>query len=164
MGHYHLICNLDKKQYINPPHFDSGDGYGHGMKLLEFGSDQMGPMTGLAILLAEQNKGRARGGGDLHPWNGGPGYEGSETPKMDPAEEERLMTEIVGSWAGDRITIIGDYWNPDDPVASSVEGGPWGTDLDNPEEWTDISKDVVKTIELDFYIHRHRNQARESSV
>lgn len=57
-----------------------------GLKLMEFGCSSMGTMTGLAILLADGN---GRGGGDLH----------SEDP-------------IVGSWAGDRIVITGDYADP----------------------------------------------------
>src|ERR1700687_4252781 len=57
--------------------------FGDGMKLLEFGSSGEGTMCGLAILLASGNN---RGGGDLH----------SDHP-------------IIGSWAGDRIVIAGDY-------------------------------------------------------
>ena len=57
--------------------------FGDGMKLLEFGCSSSGTMTALAVLLAEGN---GRGGGDLnydHP--------------------------LIGSWAGDRIVIMGDY-------------------------------------------------------
>lgn len=54
-----------------------------GLKLLEFGTSSHGTMTGLAILLASGN---GRGGGDLH----------SNNP-------------IIGSWAGDRIVVAGDY-------------------------------------------------------
>jgi hypothetical protein len=57
--------------------------FGHGMKLLEFSCSQGGANTALACLLANSN---GRGGGDLH----------SENP-------------IVGSWAGDRIVVAGDY-------------------------------------------------------
>lgn len=57
--------------------------FGDGLKLLEFGCSSNGTMTGLAILLADGNN---RGGGDLH----------SDKP-------------IIGSWAGDRIIISGDY-------------------------------------------------------
>lgn len=57
--------------------------FGDGSKLLEFGDSMGGTMTALAILLADGNN---RGGGDLH----------SENP-------------IIGSWAGDRIVIAGDY-------------------------------------------------------
>jgi len=57
--------------------------FGDGLKLLEFGSSSEGMLTGLTILLADGNN---RGGGDLR----------SEHP-------------IIGSWAGDRIVIAGDY-------------------------------------------------------
>ena len=57
--------------------------FNDGAKLLEFGCCSEGTLTALAILLADGN---GRGGGDLH----------SENP-------------IIGSWAGDRIVVIGDY-------------------------------------------------------
>jgi hypothetical protein len=57
--------------------------FGAGMKLMEFGNQGGSIMTGLAVLLADGN---GRGGGDLR--------------SSDP---------IIGSWAGDRIVIAGDY-------------------------------------------------------
>jgi hypothetical protein len=57
--------------------------FGDGLKLLEFGCSANGTLTGLAILLADGNN---RGGGDLR----------SDDP-------------IIGSWAGDRIVVAGDY-------------------------------------------------------
>jgi len=57
--------------------------FGDGLKLLEFGTSGCGTMTGLAILLADGN---GQGGGDLR----------SDHP-------------IIGSWAGDRIVVAGDY-------------------------------------------------------
>lgn len=60
--------------------------FGDGAKLLEFGMSRDGLLCGLAILLADGN---GRGGGDLH----------SDHP-------------IVGTWAGDRIVIAGDYADP----------------------------------------------------
>jgi len=57
--------------------------FGDGLKLLEFGCSSNGTLTGLTILLADGNN---RGGGDLR----------SDNP-------------IIGSWAGDRIVIAGDY-------------------------------------------------------
>lgn len=56
---------------------------GNGLKLMEFGMSSYGTMTALAVLLADGN---GRGGGDLH----------SDDP-------------LIGSWAGDRIVIAGDY-------------------------------------------------------
>jgi hypothetical protein len=77
MGQYFKVVNITKKQVMKPLLFGSGS------KLMEFSSDRMSIMQGLAILLADGN---GRGGGDLN----------SENP-------------IVGSWAGDQIVIAGDY-------------------------------------------------------
>lgn len=77
MGQYYKVVNITKKEMIHPHSFGSG------MKLMEFSSDGMSVMQGLAILLADGN---GRGGGDL----------GSDNP-------------LVGSWAGDQIVIAGDY-------------------------------------------------------
>ena len=82
MGQYHVVANLDKKEFLHPHHF------GDGLKLMEFGNSCEGTMTGLAVLLAEQN---GRGGGDLR----------SEHP-------------VIGSWARDRIVIAGDYYEDDE--------------------------------------------------
>jgi hypothetical protein len=60
---------------------------------MEFGLSGKGAMSGLAILLA---KGNGQGGGDL--------------------DSESL---IIGSWAGDRIVVIGDYSN--DMIVNSKE-------------------------------------------
>ena len=57
--------------------------FNDGAKLLEFGCSSEGTLTALAILLADGN---GRGGGDLHSNN-----------------------SIIGSWAGDRIVVAGDY-------------------------------------------------------
>jgi len=57
--------------------------FGDGAKLMEFGDSRSGTMLALAILLADGN---GRGGGDLCS-----------------------QRSIVGSWAGDRIVIAGDY-------------------------------------------------------
>jgi len=57
--------------------------FGDGLKLLEFGTSSCGTMTGLTILLADGN---GQGGGDLQSDH-----------------------TIIGSWAGDRIVVSGDY-------------------------------------------------------
>ena len=77
MGQYFKVVNTTKKQVMIPHNFGSG------AKLMEFSSDGMGIMQGLAILLADGNN---RGGGDLR----------SDNP-------------IIGSWAGDNIVVTGDY-------------------------------------------------------
>ena len=137
MGQYHYICNMDRKEYLNPHAF------GDGLKLMEFGGLGGGTMLALAALLAEQNKGGARGGGDLHPWKGGPGYEGREVPQH--RREDELMNEFVGRWAGEKIAVLGDYGEDSDPVWH--ESNPWRDE----DEWTDISKDALLMIRMDHY-------------
>jgi hypothetical protein len=109
---------------------------GDGLKLMEFGNSAGGVMTALAILLAVSN---GRGGGDLN----------SES-------------EIIGSWGGDRIAIVGDYAeNQDlpttfDPEPSTIYGRclrpgetadpSYAADLPT---YRDISADLRKLIESD---------------
>lgn len=128
MGQYHFVCNLDRKEYLHPHRF------GDGLKLLEFGSCYAagGTLTGLAILLSEQN---GRGGGDLHG-------------DLDDTRASYLMENYVGRWAGDRIAIIGDYFTSDDKVAS--QGNPWRDE----DEWDDISEPVVQTMIIDPFINQ----------
>lgn len=119
MGQYHFPVNWDRKEYLDPHTF------GDGLKLMEFGSSANGTLTGLAVLLASSNRGGARGGGDLHPWHGGPGYEGRENGVIvNDRYEQALMEHIVGRWATDRISILGDYYT-DDEIPANVATAPW---------------------------------------
>jgi hypothetical protein len=93
--------------------------FGEGVKLLEFGCSSNGTLTGLAILLAD-------GGGDLH----------SDNP-------------IIGSWAGDRIVIAGDYAD----ARKFVPGGEDTTLYGYAEEhYEDISQKVLRAMCDDCYI------------
>lgn len=89
MGQYHIVINLDKKEYIKP-HM-----CGDGAKLLEFGASGEGVMFCLALLLAKDN---GRGGGDASGDN-----------------------QLIGSWAGDRIIISGDYGDKNQPPAEGSD-------------------------------------------
>lgn len=99
--------------------------FGDGLKLLEFGSSGCGTMNALAILLADGN---GRWGGDLD----------SEKP-------------IVGSWAGDRIVVAGDY----------ADKGKW--EIEGPgqtlyglvaKKGKDVSKSVIAAMMDDSYLKR----------
>lgn len=79
MGQYFLIVDIDKREYLDPHKF------GDGVKLMEFGCSASGTMTALALLLRQSD---AVAGGDFQQVDDYP---------------------IVGSWAGNRITIVGDY-------------------------------------------------------
>ena len=57
MGQYHLVVNLDKKEYLDPHKLGSG------LKLWEQMANHPGTATALIPLLAVSN---GRGGGDIH--------------------------------------------------------------------------------------------------
>ena len=81
MGQYHLLVNVDKREYLNPRSLALG------VKQWEHSSHPEFPMAGSladAMYLLTMTS-PARGGGDM------------------PA------TEISGRWAGDRVMIVGDY-------------------------------------------------------
>lgn len=117
MGQYHLIVNLDKREFLYPHEF--GDGF----KLMEFGQSAGGTLTALTILLAASN---GRGGGDFQ-------------------DTTTSLEHRPGCWAGDRIAIIGDYFEEEDVEGLSAEdmADLWSED---PETWTDISMVVSKTM------------------
>jgi hypothetical protein len=116
MGQYYIAVNLDKKEVVNP------HSCGNGAKLLEFALSASGMMSAIAILLADGN---GRGGGDLfgakcEACDGrGALYRKDGKPRMRNGSMAlckkckcvgRLPApEIVGSWAGDRVVICGDY-------------------------------------------------------
>lgn len=139
MGQYHLPVNLDRHEYIHPHRL------GDGLKLVEFGASGMGTMFGLAVLLAGSNGPEGRGGGDLHNWREDPYGDGRTAPD-GPTDAELLMKHIVGRWAGERIAIVGDYFEEGDVEGLSNEevNALW-----NDETWTDISSLVRETIRLD---------------
>jgi len=112
--------------------------FGDGLKLMEFGNSAEGTMTGLAVLLADGN---GRGGGDI-----------------------QSDDSIVGSWAGDRIVIAGDYADggkflPKDATQEELQkiaDDNYSQGYNKPENVTlhvyaaakfkDISDDVIRAI------------------
>lgn len=109
--------------------------FGDGLKLLEFGCSANGTMTALAVLLADSN---GRGGGDLR--------------SADP---------IIGSWAGDRIVITGDYGDEGKWLSQSdIQQCADGRAGDKPpnlycyagEYYRDISAEVLNALCDDAYI------------
>jgi len=136
MGQYHLIANIDKHEFIHPHRF------GDGLKLLEFGCSATGTTTGLTILLAASN---GRGGGDLN------------------IDENPGAGEVVGRWAGDRIAIIGDYFEEGDvPGLSKAEmEALWGDDEGAHAGWNDISKSVIAAMASDSYIRDDLRKRRD---
>lgn len=158
MGQYHYIANLDKREYLHPRKFNDG------LKLLEFGSSGQGTLLGLTFLLAKDD---GLGGGDFHAKR----LAGQHVAKRlagqhempspyGHAEPRRLLAAaLVGSWAGDRVAIMGDY-------GPEAEGGdsPWAED--HPDaEWTDISERVVDALcAVDHFFAQHYRAAMEAKA
>jgi len=80
MGQYYLIVNKTKKEYLYPHVFNDG------LKALEI-LWNANTLKGLGLLLLKSDGG---GGGDLK----------SQRDENNP---------LIGRWAGDDITIVGDY-------------------------------------------------------
>lgn len=123
MGQYYYVVNPDKKQYLHPHKF------GCGLKLGEFSSAPFGPMNALAILLAVGN---GRGGGDLQIKN---------------ADADAVL---VGSWAGDRVFVAGDYAGdcgikPSDPSKFDSDDTPSLYAIAR-EEYEDISDRIISVV------------------
>jgi hypothetical protein len=96
--------------------------FGDGLKLMEFGCSGEGTLLGLTILLAASN---GRGGGDLR------------------SED----TEYVGRWVGDRLAIIGDYYEHSDVQDKmgfdAGNDNPWNEGPAGHSDWTNISAQVI---------------------
>jgi hypothetical protein len=112
--------------------------FGDGLKLMEFGCSSCGTMTALAVLLANSN---GRGGGDL-----------------------RSDNEIVGSWAGDRIVVAGDYAEPGDSCEGDSDPGASAEPnlyhrCHATGDFTDISPLVLEAISDDIYVYEQLRQA-----
>jgi hypothetical protein len=138
MGQYHYPANLDRLEYLDPLEF------GDGLKLVEFGFSGSGTMAGLAVLLAAQNKGGARGGGDLTPrslWN----EHANGVDQANPAAgmEDYLLEHVVGRWAGSKVAILGDYPEPGEVGFESSPHSPGGV------AWKDVSHKVLAALCLD---------------
>lgn len=88
MGQYHLVVNLDKREYLHPHQL------GDGLKLMEQAmSGPGGTGSALLLLLAVSNDETGRGGGDFHVAG---------------------FSDVIGRWGGDRIALVGDYAEPQD--------------------------------------------------
>jgi len=115
MGQYYYAVNVDKKEYLHPHVF------GDGLKLMEFGLSSYGTTLALNLLLCDGN---GAGGGDFFPANDA------------PVELKEKAEKLIGSWAGDRIVIAGDY----------ADGNRFGFEKNLysvcDESFTDISQDI----------------------
>jgi len=85
MGQYHILINLDKKEFVHPHKL------GLGLKQREHSFTKGSIGDAIYILLSLDN---GKGGGDMNsPWHTDNGY--------------------FGRWVGDHVAVIGDYNNTD---------------------------------------------------
>ena len=82
MGQYHLIIDLDAREYLDPHQLGSG------LKAWEQIANRASTPQALFVLLTCSN---GRGGGDFRPSVANNGE------------------QIIGRWAGHRIAVVGDY-------------------------------------------------------
>lgn len=120
--------------------------FNEGLKLMEFGCSANGTLTALAILLSSGN---GRGGGDL-----------------------RAESDLIGSWAGDRVVVTGDYADPlahvtDEQAEAWREANPPEGDptLDPTlydvarDQFEDISEQILAVICEDTYVAEQHSSA-----
>lgn len=157
MGQYYTAVNLDKKQYLRP------HACGDGAKLLEFGLSAMGTMSCLALLLADGN---GRGGGDLFGGKcleckgrgsfgdfGGDDYRICEVCRGAGSVP---APEIVGSWAGDRIVITGDYADEGKllPEGANPEHNLYTHVYEDDSGFEDVSLEAMRALVCDSYVRQ----------
>lgn len=110
MGQYHMVVNLDKREFVSPHKL------GCGLKLWEqLANGEIGGTSGaLLVLLACSN---GRGGGDLDTGENWHGPERVIMADVGPAPPlgadgrsyADIAASMIGRWAGDRIAVVGDY-------------------------------------------------------
>jgi hypothetical protein len=95
--------------------------FGDGMKFLELALSGGGFLAGLAVLL---RKSTVHGLGDL-----------------------KCRDKVVGSWAGDRVSIVGDY--------DKDKGILYFNVMDGEESWTDVSAEVIRALKESALIREY---------
>ena len=123
MGQYYVIVNIEKKEFLHPHQF------GDGLKLLEFGCNSCDILTGLTILLADENNNR-------YWWN------------------LKSKDSIIGSWAGNKIVIAGNYADPDKfGIKTATKEDPNCNLYDKATKYyKDVSLAVIDVLKENFYI------------
>jgi hypothetical protein len=181
MGQYYVAANLDKKEFLSP------HACGDGAKLMEIALSTMSTMSCLAILLCDGN---GRGGGDLygatclkckgHGSFGDFGDEDYRVCESCKGTRREPAPEIVGSWAGDRIVLAGDYADgkrfvsDDDQklyTERALADGQAPSDanrnvnlyhaIDEESGWKDVSLAAMRALALDPYV---RQQFKEQGA
>ena len=123
MGQYHIIVNLDKKEYLHPHNFNDG------LKFLEFVNS--GTTLAMCVLMAHSN---GLGGGDFTPpdldyinktepmrvWDDKKGAF-IKIQKTFTQKDHDEICSYMGHWVGDRVIILGDYSEYERPILTLEE-------------------------------------------
>lgn len=128
MGQYHIIANLDKKQFIHPYPL------GAGLKLWEQLAAHPGPGAGLIVLLASASNGA--GGGDL-----------CQDPIVGSWRGDRIA--YVGDYDDDISYEVGPFLDGPGNPREAMFGKDIYDAPSNPE-WTDVSPQVAEVIEKEL--------------
>lgn len=126
MGQYYKVVNISKKQTLEPHTF------GDGMKLLEFGISGFGTMAALALLLSDGN---GRGSGDFR------------------SQDDEKWDFLVGSWAGDKIVITGDYADEGRFISDEKKNL-----YEESESYVDISPGVRELMKEDEFLNENMSE------
>ncbi len=157
MGQYYKAVNLDKKEFMHP------HACGDGAKLMEFALSSMSMMSCLAILLADGN---GRGGGDLFgvPCKACGGSSLANECKSCNGDRYEPLPKIVGSWAGDRIVIAGDYADSGKFIPPEYVPREWDADKDGritvynlaheDNGWKDVSLEAMTALAMDKFVRK----------
>ena len=141
MGQYYFPVDLDKLEYLHPHKF------GDGLKLREFGESGCGTMFALAALLSNGN---GRGGGDIFSptyFKAEEAYFAAEDRKeVKFPNATKLNSQLIGSWAGDRIVIGGDYADPYKFIPTKYKKELYNRCLADQQTRSDIDKISQKTL------------------
>lgn len=121
MGQYHSLFNLDKLEVVNPHEL------GFGAKQREHSGYGGGSLADILYVLCAYKE--ARGGGD---W------------ANDNSENTGMFSGIAngvfkGRWHGDRVAVIGDYYEESDLPAGWAEAL---SDIGEPTKFKDISDEI----------------------
>lgn len=121
MGQYHSLFNLDKLEVVNPHEL------GFGAKQREHSGYGGGSLADILYVLCAYKE--ARGGGD---W------------ANDNSENTGMFSGIAngvfkGRWHGDRVAVIGDYYEEGDLPAAWAEAL---SDIGEPTKFKDISDEI----------------------
>jgi hypothetical protein len=143
MGQYWMVVNLDKKEFVDPHKL------GTGLKLWEQLANH--PATGAALIVLCAAMPEARGGGDFDldaNWHGPERKfpEHNMTPAPMPEDYQAIAKRTIGRWAGNRISLVGDYAEDGD-LPKKDKASKIYSKCCAGKSFKDITEDVCAVIE-----------------